>query len=157
MTTAQLSAETLGRFATGIGEAMRFERNRRGWTRKEMRREMGTGRSLQTMATHELGTRAMSLCQFIEYCHVLDVAPGPMVDRVYRDVVDTRENAIVIADLDKLARSEYPNLAAWAEIRLRSLPASARGMLPLPRQAQDALAALCKFERRQLLEILGAA
>ncbi|WP_370943986.1 hypothetical protein AB5J62_33435 [Amycolatopsis sp. cg5] len=151
-----VSEETLLRFAKALGVAMRSARGNRGWTRKDMRSQMNADRSLQTMATHELGTRAMSVCQFAEYCTVLDVQPGEMFDRVYHEVFGTKDETVTV-DLDKLARSEHANLSRWAEVRLRGLPASAKGMLPLPRHAQDTLAALCGCDHYQLLQILSAA
>lgn len=150
-----VSDDTLQEFAKGIGDALRAERRGRGWTRKDLRCAMGIDRSLQTFATHELGTRAISVGQFAEYCFVFGVQPGLIFDRVYHEVFRPSVDDTVIIDLDKLAVSEHPNLARWARGRRNEYPASSPQMLALPVHAQDTLAALCGFDRRQLLEALS--
>ncbi|MFE3785357.1 hypothetical protein ACFXPA_45105 [Amycolatopsis sp. NPDC059090] len=63
----------------------------------------------------------------------------------------------MIACLDKLAASEHPDLAPWARLRRNEPLPGYAPVVPLPRHAQDTLAALCGFERHQLLEILSTA
>ncbi|GAA1961755.1 hypothetical protein [Amycolatopsis minnesotensis] len=156
-TSVRVSGETLDRFAYAIGGAVRSVRGCREWTRKEFRRRLGSVRTVQALATHELGTRAMSVSQFAEYCHALGIQPGPLVDQVYDSVFGPHADETVTVDLDKLAVSEHSNLARWAKLRLATFPPFSRHVLDLPLHAQNTLAVLCGFERRQLLEILGVA
>lgn len=155
--TMPIPEEDLDTFAREIGIALRKERGRKNWTRKTMQDEMQTGRSLQTMATHELGTRAMTIGQYVEYCAVLGARPGAILDRVFEATIAKPPNDTVTVNLLKLAKTEYSNLARWAQVRLAELPASAKGLIELPRTAQDTLAALCEFDRQELLEALSAA
>lgn len=99
------------------------------------------------------------MCQFAEYCRALEVQPGQVFDRAYRKMFDPpdEQSETVLIDLDKLSRSEQENLARWAKLRLKQLSPSDRGMLPIPRRAQDTLMTLCGFDRRRILEILSAA
>ncbi|GAB3365936.1 MULTISPECIES: hypothetical protein [Amycolatopsis] len=114
---------------------------------------MGVGQATQTIASHEFGTRAMTVARFTVYCNVLGLPPGRLFERVYDEAIS---DGTVVVNLAELARSGHP-LARWAEIRLRDLPPYSIGRLLVPRPAQDALAELCECDKGQLLAELKAA
>ncbi|SEP54078.1 helix-turn-helix domain-containing protein [Amycolatopsis saalfeldensis] len=151
-----VSEETLEQFAAGIGDALRQERQKHGWTRQIMNGRLRLDRSVQKLASHERGTRAMSVCQFAEYCAVLGVQPGEIFDRVYQGVFGQPDDTVIV-DLAVLAGCGQPQLARWATLRLAEPEASDTGLATLPRSAQDALAVVCGVELPQLLDILSAA
>lgn len=146
------SAGIEARFLKILGRALRSEREIREWTRQDLALAMGVGQATQTIATHEFGTRAMTVARFALYCNVLGLTPGRLFGRVYDEAIHDG----VVVNLAGLARSEHP-LARWAEIRLRELPPSSIGRLLVPRSAHDTLAELCECDRHQLLAELKAA
>ncbi|MFB9928270.1 hypothetical protein ACFORO_05365 [Amycolatopsis halotolerans] len=141
------------KFLKALGKELLSARQSRGWTRPDPVLAMGLGQSNEAIASHEFGTRAMTVARFGSYCTALGLPPGRLIDRVYNDVVN---NGLAVLDLAELARSEH-SLAQWAAIRLRELPRKSMGRLLVPGPAQDKLAELCGCDRGQLFGALTAA
>lgn len=146
-------ADVEAKFLQILGRALRSERESREWTRQELACALGVGQATQTVASHEFGTRAMTVARFALYCNVLGLPAGRLFDRVYDEAIT---DGTAVVDLAELARSGHP-LARWAAIRARELPPYSMGRLLVPRSAQDRLAELFECDRGQVLTNLKAA
>ncbi|MFD8497772.1 helix-turn-helix domain-containing protein [Amycolatopsis sp. NPDC059657] len=140
-----------------LGEEIRAARKARGWTRRRLRAEMRQDKdlSLQTMATHELGTRQMTVTRLLQYCVALDLPVEELLGRVTARVrlLRTRNDSRVMVDLAALACTADPRLSSllrWASVRAKELPARAQPIEALEPHAVEALAKVAGITPGQL-------
>lgn len=128
-------------------------RRRRGWTRKELQRQLPSGISVQTLATYKLGFRQCSVVRLAELCLAMDELPQHLLARVHHRVVVVDEPGHVRVNLRSLTTLVEPHLAPlrrWAEDRLRRPGAG--------EDVQLDLAALCRMAELcdlQFAELVG--
>jgi transcriptional regulator with XRE-family HTH domain len=131
----------LTRYHRVLGEELRRLRERRDWTRRDLKERLHNDVSLQTIATYELGTRQCTVSRLVEICMALGEAPHELLSRVHRKVFtgDAEVTGIRVdlqAVLDDGAPALEP-LRRWARLRL---PGAA---VALDRPALGSLAQLC--------------
>lgn len=134
-------------FRRVLGDELRAARKRRGLYRKDMLPELDHEVSLQTLATYELGTRAMPVTRFVEICMVLDVSPVEILQRTWERVIDDPNTAsgwdVDLAAAARLGDADLAPLAAWAAVRLRT--DGQPMIIRLDRAAITHLATLCRL------------
>src|SRR6266545_3357565 len=105
-----------------LGDELRAARKRLGLSRKDVLPRLDRAVFLKTLATYELGTRAIPVTRFVEICLVLGVSPMDIFRRTWERAVDDRDTSSGW-DVDLVAAAQLPDaqlapLAAWATVRL---------------------------------------
>jgi hypothetical protein len=113
--------------------------------------------SVQTVATWELGTRAISVWRLWQLCELLG---GPTVHEVLQEVhrrVVWVDNAIDLVDITGLTDPVLRPLRKWAAACLRSRPSLPRHRqrVPLDRAMVTSLAQVCRLTEADLVARLG--
>lgn len=155
MTPDQFDPATFGRV---LGDEMRKARKRCDLFRREVPPRMSRQVSEQTVATYELGTRHVSVVNFVDYCLAVDTSPVEVLRDTYRRVVDRSQPDGWDVDITVAARLHDPELAplaCWARSCLAN-PDHPR-MVHLSRAAVQSLAALCGLDWFRLVGRLPAA
>jgi transcriptional regulator with XRE-family HTH domain len=117
----------LENFARVLGRELLAARHAAGMTRREMRAQLPTDLSMQTLATYEQGTRIMSVTRLIELCMALNVSPLEVMRRAYEKKF-AAQDATAGADDDDggwwidlraaAVRTDLRPLAKWAQLRV---------------------------------------
>lgn len=131
-------------FRRALGDEMRKGRKKRGLIRREIPPLLCREVSEQTVATYELGTRHVSVVNFVDYCLAVDESPMDVLRNAYARVIDPSERDGWDVDLAAAARlygTQLEPLAAWATTRMAS-PEHPR-VAHLDRAAIMPLATLC--------------
>lgn len=155
------TSEQLDQFARVLGDLLRSARKERGWTRKQMRAEMGTDDedevSLQTLATYELGTRRMSVERLVELCAVLKQRPDQLLLRATTLAFGSDHDGRVEVDLSALAHTTDPRLQPlqrWARVRAHQCPAGRPPVEELDVPALTAMAGIAGSSTYELVQAL---
>ena len=159
VSTALVSGSEAGTFDAAVyqrilGDELRLLRRRRGWTRKDLQRQLASGISVQTLATYELGSRQCSVVRLAELCLVMDELPQHLIARVHQRVVVDGPGHVRM-NLRSLATLVEPHLVPlrrWAEDRLRQPGASEDVQLDLA--ALCRMAELCDLQSAELVAFL---
>jgi transcriptional regulator with XRE-family HTH domain len=146
------------RTAQVLGFELRRLRKQRGWTRGELRARLlaATGHDLsrQTLATYELGTRAITMERLAALCYTYGVRPSTLLSIVDDHVLgaeatnEPQEDTISV-DLRPLARSDRACTApirAWALTQLNQ----GRITVRLTASALTELATACGVEVEEI-------
>lgn len=122
---ADLPARTddLSTYLRALGAELRSLRERRGWTRRDLKARLRSDISLQTLATYELGTRQCSVARLVEICLALGEQPHNVLFRVHQRVrpEPLAEPAPSPIRVDLRAIGDHPALAPlrrWALTKL---------------------------------------
>jgi transcriptional regulator with XRE-family HTH domain len=139
-----------------LGEELLALRNKRGWTREELRNRLPYERTAQSLAAHEQGTRRLSVVRFAQFCEVMDERPEDLLARVHERLVIGRPDQIVI-DLEKVSASTDPDLAplrVWARDKLLAAPTGSRTShrVPIDIRTVESIALLCGLSSTELAE-----
>lgn len=132
--------DDLSDYLRALGAELRLLRERRGWTRRDLKVRLRSDISLQTLATYELGTRQCSVARLVEICLALDEVPHQLLFRVHQQVCPGRpaEPATTRIRVDLRTIDDHPALAPlrrWALTKLAerttavTLDASALGWM----------------------------
>ncbi|MFB9691355.1 helix-turn-helix domain-containing protein [Amycolatopsis plumensis] len=137
-----------------LGDELRMLRRRRGWTRKELQRQLPSGISVQTLATYELGSRQCSVVRLAELCLAMGELPQHLIARVHqRVVVDGPGHVRVNLRCHvTLVEPHFVPLRRWAEDRLRQPGACEDVQLDLA--ALCRMAELCDLQPVELVAFL---
>jgi transcriptional regulator with XRE-family HTH domain len=153
------TSEQLDQFARVLGDLLRTARKERGWTRKQMRAEMGADEedevSLQTLATYELGTRRLSVERLVELCAVLEQRPDELLLRATTLAFGDHDGRLKV-DLSALAHTTDPRLRPlqrWAGVRARQCP---EGRAPVEELDAHALTALAGIAGAPMYDLVQA-
>ncbi|MQA10685.1 MAG: helix-turn-helix domain-containing protein [Pseudonocardiaceae bacterium] len=138
---------------------MRAARQRRGWTRRQLRAAMGTKVSLQSLASYERGTRTMPAGRLVEVCQALRQHPAEVLARAYDYSYGETEESVWV-DLTALASTEAEILAPlrdWAAVVVAEERTARRpGGVRLTGTAMETMAALCGADPAELVGALRA-
>jgi len=128
-------------YQIALGAELRRLRRARGWTRRDVVAHLSMSISLQTLASWEHGTRAISMARFVELCVTLGERPHIVLERIDDAVLRGDDTAIRmdLASVVGLARPELGPLRQWAAARLDEGGTA----IMLPAAAVDRLAQLC--------------
>jgi transcriptional regulator with XRE-family HTH domain len=155
------TSEQLDQFARVLGDLLRTARKERGWTRKQMRAEMGADDedelSLQTLATYELGTRRISVERLVALCAVLKQRPDELLLRATTLAFGSDHDGRVKVDLSALADTTDPRLQPlqrWATVRARQCPVGRTPVEELDAHALTALAGIAGSPMYDLVQAL---
>jgi transcriptional regulator with XRE-family HTH domain len=136
-----------------LGDELRRERKRRGWTRKDLHARLGWNLAVQTLATYELGTRTLSVEHLVELTDALGVSVPDVLARALARVGNVGQTNRLEIDLHKITSdrsAESAPLRGWAQTRLRQIakgqPTSAR----LDHPAIMCLAQVCGLDAEEL-------
>lgn len=139
-----------------LGDELRKLRKRRGWTRKQLNRELQSDISLQTLATYELGTRQCSVVRLAEICVALGEQPHEVLERVDKALFVGSPGEVHV-DLVKVVDSTKPELLPlrrWAADRLSHASTPAGSEISLNLAAIERMAELCGVQTHELLSSL---
>lgn len=108
-----------------LGTELRRARNRVGWTRDELARQMPSGLHPRTLATYEDGSRQCTVLRLVEICLALGIAaPDVLGLALQRAEVDLDAIRLQV-DLHAIMRDErkeLERLRQWAQKRLENDP-----------------------------------
>lgn len=149
-----------------VGVELRRLRRERGWTRSALcvQLAVATGQviSTATIATYELGTRALSLGRLAVLCYTLGVRPAQVwsvVDRQVFEPSDVPQSDAIEVDLRKVAKITRADLAparAWARTQLSNSPSSTNSTMVLTPPALTSLATVCGLDVADVAAALRA-
>lgn len=148
---------------SALGGTLRDVRKRRGWTRQVFRDKLLEGgapdRSLQTIASHELGTRSMTVEQLFDYCRILQIDPGVVFTQASDTLLNVSPEGGMRVNLDKLARASVVILhpiKKWARLRQVEMAAAGIVDIVIDPDTLEHLATLCDTDRLTLECALAA-
>jgi transcriptional regulator with XRE-family HTH domain len=141
----KLSESDLAAFPKALGTELRRRRTERGWSRRDLLRRLPNDVSVQTLATYELGTRAISVLRLVELCEALGTTAHELLANA-DGTIRPPHTGLVRIDLRAVARTSRHELAParrWAVSRLHQLGDDESPMTTLDRAAVEQLARLC--------------
>lgn len=139
-----------------LGDELRKLRKKRGWTRKQLNKQLQSDISLQTLATYELGTRQCSVVRLAEICVAMGEQPHEVLARVDKTLFVGAPGEVHI-DLVKVVDSTHPELLPlrrWAADRLSQASTPAASEVSLNLAAIERMAELCGVQTHELLSHL---
>jgi transcriptional regulator with XRE-family HTH domain len=150
-------------YARTLGDVIRRHRKMKGWTRKDLQRELrelpsgrGIDISLQTLATYELGTRTLAVIRLAQIAAALGIAPETITTEVnaamFPGHLDNQKIAVDLVKLSVSARSEIRPAAKWAALQLAVNPV--KWIAELTTDALDQLANVCILDTPELVDVL---
>lgn len=148
--------DELGTYPRVLGDELRRLRERRNWTRRDLKARLASDISLQTLASYESGTRQCPLLRLVEICLALGEPPHELLSRVHRRVFEPVRGAghplrvdlrTIVAD----GRDALSPLRRWAARRLEGAGAPVVNLDPT---AVRWLACLCGIDAGELAEML---
>lgn len=144
------------RFARATGATLREERDAQGLLRRHVAPELGV--SPQAVATHESGSRDLTISNLLRYCAVYGVSPADIMAKAYAQIFDTPPEGVAILDLAELAVTPDPRLAplrTWAAARLKHAKSSRDRVVRLDDITIRPVAARCGLTPAELLDIIA--
>jgi transcriptional regulator with XRE-family HTH domain len=141
----KLSESDLAAFPKALGTELRRHRTERGWSRRDLLRRLSSDVSVQTLATYELGTRAISVLRLVELCEALGTTAHELLANA-DGTIRPPQTGLIRIDLRTLAETTRHELAParrWAASRLSQLGDDESPVTTLDRAAVEQLARLC--------------
>jgi transcriptional regulator with XRE-family HTH domain len=145
-------------FVVLVGGALRYARERAGWSRQDLLNRSGVDLSVQTLKGYENGTHDLGVGLLFKFCHALDIVPRVLLDAAERGVLEPAGFAYAYVDVARLAQASSEQLRplrAWAQLRVAQLPAGHHGAeIRFDAAALDSMAALCGMTGAELTRAL---
>lgn len=143
--------------ARELGSELRRRRKLKGWNRRQLLERLhDLDVSVQTVATWELGTRALSVIRLFQLCHVLGVPPHEVIAHTERAISEPDEpDVVTTVSLDQLASTTRPELAPARRWAARAAHEHDTGHhVQLSNEALTTLAGICGMTTADLLAAL---
>ncbi len=166
--TCVIDEDLAQRFQVVLGAVLRQARQRRGWSRSHLIRQLGLDVSVSTIGAWEGGTRPCSAVRVWQLCTALDEPVDQMYARVLKRLEETsqtlEQSHIPPAGLEIDLRSaaattstELGPLQKWAQLKLDTYPEAVHTTAVFTPSTVDRLAQLCRLETTKFLELLHQA
>jgi len=150
-------------YARTLGDVIRRHRKMKGWTRKDLRRELqelpkgrGIDISLQTLATYELGTRTLAVIRLAQIAAALRVSTETIIAEanaaMFPEYTDKQKIAVDLVRLSVSTRPDIRPAAKWAALQLAVNPV--KWIAELTTDALNQLANVCILDTPELVEVL---
>jgi transcriptional regulator with XRE-family HTH domain len=146
---------TASAIARALGDELRRERERRGWSRAQFVRRLPSRIGDRTLLAYEHGLRQITVLRLIELSQGLDVPASAIVDQGLQRARIALDNLVLRVDLRQLLQdtnNTYRPLFPWARNRLND---STDGVIEVTPTGVQELAASIGRRRQELSAYLA--